>query len=289
MCALCLAVTVARASKIEFFEGSYAEARDEASKKGKPLVVAFMASWSSSCQRMHQLVFTNDDLAGHANSKYVCVLVDVDAFEGTLLKDRFGVVDIPTFLRFDKNGSLVDKENGDMTVDQLRLWLSDPDKLAPPKVVTPRTSSKSDVVTHTPERTPKPAPPASVPPPVKPSAGAVHDVDIAEPDAELILEKEGKEITSRVEKWDVREVRASGYSLQLGVFSTLDNAVRAIQQFEAQADESLAVLLYLVEDDGKTHYKLLTGLYPQREQAERQRERLQNFGVQSFIRSIAEL
>lgn len=275
LCALCLLVAEARADRIEFFEGTFAEAKDAAARSGKPLVAVFTAKWSSNCQRMQQLVFTNDELAGQTNSQYIAVLLDIDKFDGYLLKEQYGVIGVPTFVRFDRYGSIVDRESGEMTVEQLRLWLSEPGKKAPVK------SREAQ------------------PPSQKPAGIAKEEVRQVGEEASkqseehsnqpARLEEHLPQIAPHLYKWDVSEVRGVGYSLQLGVFSTLDNAVKAVGQFEQQVGEPLPVLLYLVEEDGGKIYKLLTGLYSTREQADARKDQLEGRGLPAFVRPVSEL
>jgi thioredoxin-related protein/cell division septation protein DedD len=303
--AISLVFSGLQAEQIEFFEGSFAEAQDAARRSGKPLMVAFMASWSSGCRRMHQLVFTDDDLATTVNDEFVSVLVDVDDFDGIVLKEQFRVTDIPTFLRFDENGDLVDQQGGQMTAAELNLWLSVPGRKAPAEgSAMPVASKASPIVVSEPSA--RPVAVTSVDHDrTWPKGGSVESAADKPSQPEPNLRQEPNDEsqgipssqnihvdaphTDIVSSSERAENEGVSFSLQLGVYSTLENAVRAIDQSQQQVGENIPVLLYIAEHNGQTRYKLLTGLYKDRDAAERQRDKLGSRGLTSFVRPVSAL
>lgn len=252
-----------KANQIEFHPGSFASARKQAAESQKPLLVAFTASWSSSCRRMQQLVFTNDQLADFVNPRYVAVQIDVDDFDGLALKERYRIKELPTFLAFDEKGNFRSRSEGEMTADQMRRWLSD---FSPQATLTARGQATDKAVqTMSAPRSEAPTKKVEDPKQLPPdSGGTLYELD-------------------------VRPVPARGYSVQLGVFSTLDNASHAMLDFRKKADSSLNFLLYAREEQGSDRYKILTGRFSTRSEAQELVNRLARKGVKGFVKPLQDL
>ena len=86
--------------------------------KRENVVVDFYASWCGPC-KMFAPIFEE---ASKENENYTFVKVDVDKFEE--LARRYGVMSIPTVMRF-KNGNILNKKIGFMNKSEFINFISE--------------------------------------------------------------------------------------------------------------------------------------------------------------------
>lgn len=84
----------------------------------KPVLVDLWASWCGPCRMLSPLV---DQLAEEMDGRLSVAKVDFDENEAVAMK--FGVSAIPTLLLF-KNGELVGRSVGYVSMDQLKVFVS---------------------------------------------------------------------------------------------------------------------------------------------------------------------
>lgn len=100
------------AQGIEFFHGSWEEAKAEAKKENKPLFVDAYTSWCGPCKKMSNEVFPTATVGMFFNSNFICYKLDMEKGDGPAVAKTFQVGFYPTFLFLDADGNLIHKSMG---------------------------------------------------------------------------------------------------------------------------------------------------------------------------------
>jgi thioredoxin 1 len=97
---------------IQFFEGTFAEAKAKAKAEGKKIFMDAYASWCGPCKMMQKNTFP-DPLVGKVfNEKYVSVAYDMEIGEGLELSKIYPVDAYPTLFFMDADGKILKSELG---------------------------------------------------------------------------------------------------------------------------------------------------------------------------------
>ena len=102
----------ATATGIQFFNGSFSEAKAKAKAENKKIFMDAYTSWCGPCKMMKQGTFP-DPLVGKVfNDKFVSVAYDMEVGEGVELAEKFRVQGYPTLLFLDADGNVLSNELG---------------------------------------------------------------------------------------------------------------------------------------------------------------------------------
>ncbi len=113
------AYTQAQAQEgIKFFEGTWKEALEEASKQRKMLFVDAYAVWCGPCQRMAKEVFTQKEVGDFYNKHFINVKLDMEKGDGVQFGQKYQVSSYPTLLFIDEKGEIVQVFKGSRPADQ---------------------------------------------------------------------------------------------------------------------------------------------------------------------------
>ncbi|AFC24866.1 thioredoxin family protein [Saprospira grandis] len=118
---VCLAVLFLQQSafgQIEFFHGSFAEARELAKKEHKIIFLDAYASWCGPCKRMAKTVFSQAEAGDFYNKHFVNLKIDMEKGEGPALARKYQVSAYPTLLFIDAEGELVHYQRGGLPIDR---------------------------------------------------------------------------------------------------------------------------------------------------------------------------
>ena len=100
------------AQGIEFFDGSFDEAKAEAARTGRPIFMDAYASWCGPCKMMSRNVFTQEQVGDFFNANFVNLKVDMEKGEGIQLRRTYGVSAYPTLLFLNDDGSVIESVRG---------------------------------------------------------------------------------------------------------------------------------------------------------------------------------
>ena len=103
---------VSNAQGIEFFKGTFDEAKAQAKKEDKLIFMDAYASWCGPCKRMAKNVFPKKEAGDYFNKNFVNVKMDMEKGEGRGLAKKYSVGSYPTLLFLDYNGDVVYKTKG---------------------------------------------------------------------------------------------------------------------------------------------------------------------------------
>ena len=105
------------AGGIEFFHGTFEEAKAEAKKENKIIFVDAYTTWCGPCKRMAAQVFPDDAVGDYYNANFVALKLDMEKSEGISFRQTYPVSAYPTLLYIDYDGTLVQKVKGAQTVE----------------------------------------------------------------------------------------------------------------------------------------------------------------------------
>lgn len=97
---------------IEFFEGSWAEALELATKENKLVFLDIYASWCGPCKRLKSNTFSDIHVGNLYNDSFINVAIDGEKGEGPLLARKYGVRAYPSLIFVDQNGKLITATKG---------------------------------------------------------------------------------------------------------------------------------------------------------------------------------
>lgn len=106
-----------KASGIEFFHGTWAEALEEAQKQDKIIFIDAFAVWCGPCKKMAKDVFTDDRVGQFYNANFVNLKLDMEKGEGLAFRKKYPVSAFPTLFYIDYTGEVVMQTKGARNVD----------------------------------------------------------------------------------------------------------------------------------------------------------------------------
>ncbi|RYD71372.1 MAG: DUF255 domain-containing protein, partial [Sphingobacteriales bacterium] len=109
---LVISIQAVQAQGIEFFHGSWAEAKAEAKKQNKPIFMDAFTTWCGPCKRMAANVFTKAEVGDYFNKNFVNYKLDMEKGDGPAVAKEFKVEFYPTYLFFTPDGELMHKAMG---------------------------------------------------------------------------------------------------------------------------------------------------------------------------------
>lgn len=102
------------AKGIEFFHGTFAEAKEAAGQQGKLIFIDAYTTWCGPCKRMSAQVFTQEEVGEFYNQTFVNLKLDMEKGEGRDFQQKYRVNAFPTLLFLDPEGNVVHKLVGGM-------------------------------------------------------------------------------------------------------------------------------------------------------------------------------
>ncbi len=97
---------------IQFFEGSWKDAKEKAQKTGKPIFVDAFATWCGPCKVMSRRVFTRKKVGEFYNKHFINFKFDMEKGKGRKFKKDYRVKAYPTLIYFDDEMEVVHRKRG---------------------------------------------------------------------------------------------------------------------------------------------------------------------------------
>ena len=97
---------------INFFEGSWEDAKKLAKKEGKLLFVDGYATWCGPCKRMSSQLFPLESVGDFFNKKFVNVKIDMERGEGLAFRKSYPISAFPTLYFIAPDGELIQSSKG---------------------------------------------------------------------------------------------------------------------------------------------------------------------------------
>lgn len=109
----------AAAQGIDFFHGSWAEAKEKAKAEQKLIFVDAFASWCGPCKRMAAQVFPDAKVGDFFNPNFINLKIDMEKPENAEFAGKYPVSAYPTLMILDAEGKVVQKSVGALNADGL--------------------------------------------------------------------------------------------------------------------------------------------------------------------------
>lgn len=97
---------------IQFFEGNFEAAKQQAAKENKLIFMDAYTVWCGPCKKMNNDVFPVKEVGDFFNRNFINIKVDMEKGEGPQLAKAYGVNAYPTLLFIDKEGKIVKLAKG---------------------------------------------------------------------------------------------------------------------------------------------------------------------------------
>jgi thiol-disulfide isomerase/thioredoxin len=232
-------------------------ARSQARAEGKRTFIEFYASWCLPCRWMAASTFQDPEVIALMQDHYVPVRADVDRADGFRMFGNYDVTVLPTLIILDENGEVLAREEESLTIVQMLdlLRKHQPDG----KFASPRN-------------------------PVEPPAyTAVPAAALAAPVRKAAIQAAPEPVLPAAPK--LPAVPAQGFSVQVGVYTLYANVLSRSEEMGPLGDVPVFVEERAVEQS--TIYKLLSGHFATRQEAEAWRARLAAAQVPGYIRDLS--
>ncbi len=105
---------------LEWFEGTYEQALEEAASSGRILFLDFWTAWCPWCKSMGKETYANAGVVEEFSTGVLCFSVDAESLEGRRIVASFGVRDFPSLLFLEPDGTPLDALSGFLTAPRLR-------------------------------------------------------------------------------------------------------------------------------------------------------------------------
>lgn len=110
-------------SDIEFLIAGVEDIKSFAEAERKFILMHFTASWCMPCQWMETNTYKDSDLVRYVNSNFLAKKIDIDNFEGRRLQKKYDVHLLPSVLIFSPEGKLMDRVDEALEAEKLLLRL----------------------------------------------------------------------------------------------------------------------------------------------------------------------
>lgn len=240
------------------FQTSIEIAIAEAGETGKLILVEFYASWCHPCRWMEATTFRDPDVIAMMERRFVPLKADIDMKEGFRLFEQFGVEVLPTTLVLDASGKVIARSEEALSAAQLVDLLGSvqqSETASPLAVKENKTVQQNENVSIVKENLPAPRVSMEAPLPKAPET-----VSLPAPPT-------------------------SGFAVQVGVFTLEANMQAKVQELRSLGD--YPVWVQRTGEGPASTFKLLSGQFATRPEAEAWRAQLATARIPGYIRDLA--
>jgi len=111
-----LAPIIISAQGIEFFEGTFEEAKELAQKNDKLIFVDCYTTWCGPCKRMSNSIFPDAGVGKVYNKHYIALKLDMEKEQGMRFGQKYPVSAYPSMFYLDAEGEIIQKVVGGKTI-----------------------------------------------------------------------------------------------------------------------------------------------------------------------------
>ncbi len=259
---------------VQFLEANLPEVRQMAAREGKLYFIHFAADWCMTSQWMEKHTFTDEPLSDFLDENYLALRADIDRPEGQALKEQYEVNILPTILVFSSQGQLLGRHEGAMEPEvlldifkgydrpanriQAALAALEEDILPSPRAILgisrpaliPDVEPRPVSAAATPRPRPRPVTPASTPSGENASPPAPAPTAI--------------------------------FTIQAGVFSSYDNAIRFCSTLETKVAGKAEITPFQL--NGQALYKVFLGRFNSQAEAAAHLQGLRKKEIEGFVK-----
>lgn len=280
------------ADPIPFISGELADVQRRAAQEGKLYFLTFMAEEVATCEWMDHHTFNDVPLVQYIRSEYLAAKIDVSQPNGMQLQYKYEVTQLPTILVFSSSGQLLGRHKGTVPAHELLNALKEYNTAANQKAkafapsVPVRTvsyvlpSPKAVVKIRRPRLVPnqaaRPQRVAARPQAYSPPVATVRE------EVAALLPPAYQTASQAAEEQAVSRSTAPYYTVQVGTFSSYDNAVAAKMQLERQSTEKGTVVAFK-NKQGQVYYRLCSGEFQYKAQAAAHQAQVRNIYKDAFV------
>lgn len=106
-------------SGVQFFDGSWEEAKEKAKDEGMPIFVDAYTTWCGPCKMMNRRVFPRKQVGKFYNENFINFKFDMESKNGKKFRRKYRVKGYPSFYYFDQEGDNVHSKMGYLQPKQL--------------------------------------------------------------------------------------------------------------------------------------------------------------------------
>ncbi|HMQ47697.1 MAG TPA: SPOR domain-containing protein [Saprospiraceae bacterium] len=257
-------------SSFQFFEGGISDIRQKATEEGKLYFVHFSAKWCMPCRWMEENTFTDEAFSQYVADNWLALKLDIDDPDNAAWMRQYDVTLLPTLLIFSTRGQMLFKQEGALEADALTKLLQEFDQ--PRYRTMTRSAGESQAMLDCPQPTLHLERPALIPDiAATPVTPVVYEAPTFTPQ---------KDETTSV----YTSASEAQFSLQVGVYSSEENALRAKTTLEQQFP--VQVQLRSMESNGRNIYRLYMGRFARKSAAEDFLEQVKQAGVDAFVKQL---
>ena len=253
---------------VKFYKGDWDSSKKKAAKEAKLYFVDFDASYCATCRTMEETTYMDEKLAKYMAEHVIAKKVDVQDFDGVLWSQQYEVEALPTMLIFDQEGDLVERLVGYKSADALLKIFKDLQKNSSAQ------NNIQPVLADTPISNPEEQM-KNIPANSKYNKGSFKSADLSTLQA----------IGHGLYEVEVNKVKAIGFSVQVGVFSTYKSVMDQADKFNRKYSKK--TLIHLDDHNGSIVYKLLIGVFENKQQASSFRTDLRKDKLDGMIKDLS--
>lgn len=260
-------------TRVQFVKTDWDSAKRQAVREGKLFFVDFDASYCATCRNMDETTYMDVRLSEYIGTNVVAHRVDVQDFDGVMWSQTYEVEALPTMLVFDSKGKLVQRLVGYKSANDLLKVLGE---VRTKEQAAPFTATNVGMQNETPMNTTTTTTTVNTQPnttttTTNNSSVVITDKTTPQPIANNtgLPSVTGSEAASGLGLFEVaaRRQESKGFAVQVGVFSSFENALTRADELRQQFTQQRTLLHADKAANGQTIYKLLLGVFPTRRDA----------------------